>query len=463
MINLGGVVMVACAAALALLWGLNGEPTAQAAPRAGIQVCPSGCAFSSIQNAVDAATPGEVIQIAQGVYNGVHAQAGITQVVYISKSITLRGGYNDDFSAQNPLSYPTTVDAQGQGRVLVIVGSGISPTIEGLRITGGAAPDPLDKGAGVYVEDAGGIISGNLIYSNTADYYGGGLYLSWSAARLINNDILSNTASVGSGGGVELNGGTPIVEGNTIQNNKTEYDGGGVYISGNDVTLRGNTITDNEAGFGGGVYVINSSLTLERNVIGGNTASSGGGLYFWDSESRLVNNVIIDNEGTWRGAGVCVAQGAAPRLIHTTIARNSGGSTGDGSGVTVVDDTSNPGTGDVSSILMTNTILMGHTIGITVASGCTATLEATLWHANVTDRAGAGLIDHTNDHSGDPAFTADGYHLKSDSAALDRGVNAGVTTDIDGDKRPIEGAYDIGADERSRFRLIYLPLVMRQD
>ena len=71
-------------------------------------------------------------------------------------------------------------------------------------------------------------------------------------------------------------------------------------------------------------------------------------------------------------AGVCVVQGAAPRLLHTTIARNSGGSTGDGSGVTVVDDTSNPGTGVDSALFMTDTILVDHTTGITVASGSTA-------------------------------------------------------------------------------------------
>ena len=264
---------------LVFVWGLLWPLSLRAAPpsdpaiwAAGSQVCPSGCAFSSIQDAIDAATPGEEIPNRPGVYTGVHVRAGITQVVYISKTITVRGGYNDDFSAQNPLSYPTTVDAQGQGRGIVIVGNGVSPTIEGLRITGGAAPDPLDKGAGVYIENAGGVISGNVIYSNTADYYGGGLYLVRSSTRLVNNDILSNTAIVGSGGGVELVGGTPSLEGNVIRNNKTEYDGGGVYIIDDGSTLTGNTIVDNEAGFGGGVYVINGSPALTGNIIAENTA-----------------------------------------------------------------------------------------------------------------------------------------------------------------------------------------------
>ncbi len=417
---------------------------------------------TTLQAAVDAAQANDLVKVA-GVCTTINHRGGLTQVVYISKTVTVRGGYTTtNWTTPDPTAHPTTLDAQGQGRVLVIVGNTVNPTIEGLRITGGTTPDPLDRGAGIYVEEAGGVISGNLIYSNTLDYYGAGVYLSWSSVRLIHNDVMSNTTSesLGRGGGIYLNSGTPEVSHNRIMGNAA-LEGGGVHISGEGATLMDNAITDNEAGFGGGVYIINGNPTLERNVIGRNTASSGGGLYVWHSEARIVNNAIVDNEGTWYGAGVCVVQGAAPRLIHTTIARNSGGGTGDGSGVTVVDDTSNPGTGVASAILMTNTILVDHTIGITVASGCTATLEATLWHANSTDRDGAGTIDHTSDHTGDPAFAADGYHVGEYSAALNQGVNAGVTTDIDGDTRPIDDAYDIGADERAASYTIYLPLVLR--
>ena len=72
------------------------------------------------------------------------------------------------------------------------------------------------------------------------------------------------------------------------------------------------------------------------------------------------------------------------------------------------------------------------------------------WHGNTTDWGGAGTINHSNDHNGDPALinpAIGDYHIGATSAAIDRGVDAGVTTDIDGDVRPLAAGYDIGADE----------------
>ncbi len=45
------------------------------------------------------------------------------------------------------------------------------------------------------------------------------------------------------------------------------------------------------------------------------------------------------------------------------------------------------------------------------------------------------------------------------SAAIDKGVEAGVGFDVDGDARPAGAGYDLGADEF--WFKIYLPLVLR--
>ena len=101
----------------------------------------SGCdqVFTSVQDAVDAASGGEIIKVATGVYSDVNNHGGLAQAVYISKTVTIRGGYTTtNWTTPYPITQPTTLDAQEQGRVLYITAD-ISPTIEGLRITGGDA------------------------------------------------------------------------------------------------------------------------------------------------------------------------------------------------------------------------------------------------------------------------------------------------------------------------------------
>jgi hypothetical protein len=109
---------------------------------------------------------------------------------------------------------------------------------------------------------------------------------------------------------------------------------------------------------------------------------------------------------------------------------------------------------------MTNSIVAGHSVGVSITSGNSVTLDATLWHANTANWSGAGTIVHTNDYTGDPAFGPDGYHLTNTSAAIDRGVNAGVAVDIDGQARPQDAGYDLGADEFA-LAIVYLPIVVR--
>ena len=132
--------------------------------------------YENVQAAVDAATPGDTIKVATGTYTDLHVRprnesngwitptGTVTQVVYISKTVTVRGGYTTtNWTTPYPITQPTTLDAQGQGRVLYITGD-ISSTIEGLRITGGDAAgcggdgDFLDKdaGGGVYVRGVPG-------------------------------------------------------------------------------------------------------------------------------------------------------------------------------------------------------------------------------------------------------------------------------------------------------------------
>ncbi len=123
--------MVGSGVLLLLLLAFLGEP-APAASQSELRVCAEGCAYTNVQSALDAANPGDVIQIAADVYTGTVSRAGLRQMAYITQSVTLRGGYNADFSAWDPALYTTTLDAEGTGRVVYAKGA-ISVTLEGLR------------------------------------------------------------------------------------------------------------------------------------------------------------------------------------------------------------------------------------------------------------------------------------------------------------------------------------------
>jgi parallel beta-helix repeat protein len=358
--------------------------------------------YPTVQAALDAATDSDVVQVA-GTCRGVQTRASNQQLAYVTETLTIRGGYSADFTDWNPITYPTTLDAQGQGRVVYLYGqpaSHIDPTLEGLRLTGGSAT----TGAGISGSWADPVISDCLVYNNAASISGGGVRLgSCDAATMVGNTIRDNTAS---------------------------NSGGGVYLANcNNATLTANAVYSNAAKFSGGVYIQDSS------------------------DAVLVNNMVAENHLTsaW-GAGLRI-RGSSARLLHTTIARNSGGS---GEGVYVSHG---------AAVWMTNTILVRHTVGIAATAGSTAMLEATLWGdgpwANDLDWDGAGYITRTSNVTGTPNFVdPDGgdYHIGLGSAAIDAGLDTDVTIDIDGETRT-DGP-DLGADEFIA-RYVYLPLVLK--
>ena len=59
---------------------------------------------------------------------------------------------------------------------------------------------------------------------------------------------------------------------------------------------------------------------------------------------------------------------------------------------------------------LTNTILVSHTVGISVATGSTVTVDGILWHSTpiTISQSPAAIVAVQNQHTGDPAFAADG-------------------------------------------------------
>ena len=497
----GGLLLAALLLVLA-----RTSPAARANP-GSLFVKPDGsgslCSQASpcaLQTALARATDGDIIYLAGGLYTGSGGA-----VITLTRSVVVRGGWDGSTAsppACNPTLYPTTIDGQGARRG-VFVGSGITVTLEGCTLINGVdtfggaglyardayltlrhltvysnvidvwdVPGTMAYGAGVMVEGCTLVVDKSTFRNNSAwaarDCFGGGLAISNTLAATVTASLFQdNDAWTGSGLsflGVSGDQNTLILRDSTFVGNGYGRGAGrgsggyaaALWVSKATARIEGNAFTGNHAGNDHGALGISrSDLLLARNVISGNKCARTSGLYLVSvSPFTATNNIIANGIVSWPQESAVRVVGGNGRFLHNTVARNAspiGFLLGSGAVVT-----------------LTNTILVSHTVGISVASGSTAALEATFWGsgdwANGTEWAGDGtLITGTINVRADPGFVnpaAGNYHLRPGSAAINAGVDARVASDIDNDPRPIGAGYDIGADEYA-VRL-HLPVVWRR-
>ncbi len=318
---------------------------------------PSPC-YTTIQEAVDAASSGDEIHIAQGTYTGVRQRAGITQVVYITKDLTLLGGWNGDFTVRDPSAYPAIVDAQGLGRGIVISGP-VTATLDGLKITGGNAAglkggyafSLYDSGSGLYIFTATVALSDCLISGNVVSPYtysiGGGIYAHKANLTIQGGRIYTNVAWYG--GGIALWESRTVMTGTVVDDNAvvpvSNYGGcgGGLYFFYGGLTGSGLDVVDNEGATGGGLCLDGTrdwKATLQDTKIHHNRSDWGGGLMVQGIALTITRSYIYSNTATgdggglWNGLGDVLLSDCA--IHHNRAGQNGGG--GYGNSLRLVND-----------------------------------------------------------------------------------------------------------------------------
>lgn len=172
----------------------------------------------------------------------------------------------------------TTIIDQDTFDRIFHIGSGVTATISGVTIRGGATPTTHGGG----IDNQGNLTLVRVaVLDNNAGLSGGGIVNTTGTSSLTidSSTISGNRASGGNGGGINFGAtGSLTITNSTITNNLATEDGGGIHL-GSTATIASSTITGNRAdndvtgsGNGGGASIgAGGSLTLQRTILGGNT------------------------------------------------------------------------------------------------------------------------------------------------------------------------------------------------
>jgi predicted outer membrane repeat protein len=368
---------------------------------------------SALQDAVDLAGSGDTVKVA-GTCAGVEFTGGHTQTLYIATSgITVQGGYTHTnwLADPDPETYPTVLDAQNTGRVVLTPPSTqvSDVTLAGLYITNGNTVDAA---------------AGSCWHSHPGA--GGGLCLSKVSNVTVRNSFIYNNVATRGGGLHHHTGSDVLLIDTTVVSNETTLAGGGIATIYGDVELQNCTVSGNTSnGNGGGIYLHDNLLTVSNSTISSNSGSRGGGLYLEGSgaTATFINTTVISNTAIYDGGGI-YRQHAATTITNTIVAYNS--------------DV------DSSSPDCYGTITSGDYNLIQDSTGCT--LTGTLTHVITgTDP----LLEPLADNGGETETPA----LPQSSPAVDwipagtNGCGTTVAEDQRGVMRPQADGCDIGAYE----------------
>jgi len=372
-------------------------------------------AYRAVYAAVDAASAdggGEVWVAANGVYSVGTPGSNTQELVPMKSDVHLYGGFNGDETARSQRdwrTHVTTLDASttrgGSPAYHVVVMDNITNAlVDGFTITGGSAAGGgnNDYGGGVYCKgvDSTVSIANCTVTGNSAAGYGGGISCSSSSPQITDCTV---TGNIGAGVYCELFS-SPSIDRTTVSNNT----GAGVdCVAQCSVSLTNCMVTGNSDA---GVFGEWATLSIENcTIVGnGNTGVYCGAIEWmgslYPSVATITNTILEGNSGY----AVYEADARSDAMVTNCLFHNN-------QPADYYDfDTSTGYSGgeDVNSI---------------------------------PDM----LATYNTD--GDPLFfdaASDDYHLTDESPCRDTGMPIDVPEDdFDGEDRPADEGYDIGADE----------------
>jgi len=315
-----------------------------------LDVC-SGCTYESVQEAIDAADPGDTIRVAQGVY---------TENLVITKSLTLEGGYESSGWARDIELYETTIDGNRTGSVISVT-NGCSTTIDGFEIRQGQA----ERGGGIYIEGSTVSVMSNKLWDNMAGpafeklemnkpLLDGQTVITGVGDPSYDPDVflydLTTYDLVGHGeiqadGRFTITVSPPLVEGHTIRLFCMACDHDEAVVQRGDGSLGGlpmgssNSSAEELGCTGHSLVPVQKVAWLENEgnleaegseeisrADGGSSLWLGGAIYALDSSVVISGNAIISNAAVYFGGGV-YAENSTVAITRNEVEANSAGLT----------------------------------------------------------------------------------------------------------------------------------------
>ncbi len=320
-------ILVSVAAITVLLIGLEGTArVAHAEPSAPVCFAKAeggtvfeSATFTAPQAAVDSLGASGGVVLVAGTCTGVQVREGVTQTVYISAPVTLRGGYNTDFTVFDPDANPTVLDAAHGGRVVY---ASVALTVENLIMQYGT----IDGDGGGVFAGADLVMNGTQVLGNMAHSDGGGIYT--AVALTVTNSLIQANHSMKDGGGLQIQK-TLYISAAKILSNTAEGSGGGFIVQDNRATVINSYIENNHSeNEGGGLLVSGDLLVMSGTQVLGNTALRDGGGIHGDYEVIVANSRIENNHSATNGGGIWA--GEPLTMTNTQVLSNTAKTRGGG-------------------------------------------------------------------------------------------------------------------------------------
>ncbi len=234
-------------------------------------------AARTIQVAIEASAPGDLILVTNGTYNTAGRTFRGANRVAITRAVTVQSVNGPEVTIILGQRAAGTTNGTGAIRCAYLTNGAM---LVGFTLTNGAThvnADTVEQiGGGVYCESSEAILSNCVLTANSASWVGGGAY-----SGTLKNCTLIGNSTWNYGGGAS---------GSTLNNctllGNSAAEGGGVYGG----TVNNSSLSRNTATAGGGAA---SYSTLNNCTIAGNSALYGGGI----NGGTLTNCIVYYNFG----------------------------------------------------------------------------------------------------------------------------------------------------------------------